>query len=283
MKKITNIIIFSLWTFIIIGLVAYATNVGIQNVNVTGGSITPVLTSIITAEESYFPAGGNMIMMGVERDDVLGSSVAYDGMATYAKTDADGAIWTHDTNCLTSSDLNFNIGGDQQVEVTNTSIAVTGTVTANTGLTDQVQYVEDDGHSSGHKGNLMLAVRNDGLSVLAGTTGDYIPLTTNSSGELIVTTSGGSSASYTIDDTANTVQQAVTGADATATVVAATMYIVECTVDTYYEWRDTAATTADSRIIANTYMQKKTGAAQTKVHLITGGAAGICTFTPFTQ
>lgn len=44
--------------------------------------------------------------------------------------------------------------------------------------------LEDAAHSSGDAGIMALAVRNDAGSVLAGTTGDYIPLTTDSSGNL---------------------------------------------------------------------------------------------------
>jgi hypothetical protein len=45
-------------------------------------------------------------------------------------------------------------------------------------------YAEDSAHVSGDIGVLGLAVRNDAGSVLAGTTGDYIPLSTDSSGNL---------------------------------------------------------------------------------------------------
>lgn len=45
---------------------------------------------------------------------------------------------------------------------------------------------EDAGHTSGDTGVMMLAVRNDAGTVLAGTTGDYIPLTTDDVGSLRV-------------------------------------------------------------------------------------------------
>jgi hypothetical protein len=45
-----------------------------------------------------------------------------------------------------------------------------------------VERAEDAAHSSGHSGVPVLAVRNDTAAALAGTTGDYIPLTTDSTG-----------------------------------------------------------------------------------------------------
>ncbi len=61
-------------------------------------------------------------------------------------------------------------------------------------------YAEDTAHSDAAKGLLALAVRNDGGSALAGTTGDYIPFTTDSSGALRVT-GGGGGTEYTEGDT----------------------------------------------------------------------------------
>lgn len=48
-------------------------------------------------------------------------------------------------------------------------------------------FAEDSPHVSGDKGALTLAVRNDSGTVLAGTTGDYIPFTTDASGNLRTT------------------------------------------------------------------------------------------------
>jgi hypothetical protein len=62
---------------------------------------------------------------------------------------------------------------------------------------------EDSQHSSGDTGLAVWAVRNDSGAVLAGTTGDYIPFTTDSTGALRVTTgSGGTSMT---DDAAVTI------------------------------------------------------------------------------
>lgn len=58
---------------------------------------------------------------------------------------------------------------------------------------------EDAAHTTGDTGVMALAVRNDAGTALAGTTGDYIPLSTDSSGALRVT-GGGGGTQYNIDD-----------------------------------------------------------------------------------
>ena len=45
-------------------------------------------------------------------------------------------------------------------------------------------FAEDAAHTSGDLGNFILAVRNDAGTALAGTDGDYIPLTTDATGKL---------------------------------------------------------------------------------------------------
>lgn len=76
------------------------------------------------------------------------------------------------------------------------AIAVTGVVGGG------AQFAEDAAHTSGDLGTMALAVRNDAGTVLAGTTGDYVPLTTDASGNLRVTSSPGG-AQYA-EDTAHT-------------------------------------------------------------------------------
>lgn len=47
-----------------------------------------------------------------------------------------------------------------------------------------LERAEDTAHASGHKGLMLLAVRNDTLAPLAGTDADYIPFTTDALGQL---------------------------------------------------------------------------------------------------
>lgn len=81
-------------------------------------------------------------------------------------------------------------------------------------------YAEDSAHTSGDSGMLMLAVRNDSGAALAGTDGDYIPFTTDSNGNIRVTTGGGGSAGGG-NNTYSTEQ-----GDFTATATASTTNIV---------------------------------------------------------
>lgn len=74
--------------------------------------------------------------------------------------------------------------------------------TANIGdvdvLTMPGTYAEDAAHASGDIGHFVLGVRNDAGTALAGTTGDYIPLTTDATGAMRVT-GGGGGTQYTED------------------------------------------------------------------------------------
>lgn len=51
-------------------------------------------------------------------------------------------------------------------------------------VNSDIEKAEDAGHTTGDKGIMALAVRQDTLAALAGTTADYIPLTTDSLGQL---------------------------------------------------------------------------------------------------
>lgn len=68
------------------------------------------------------------------------------------------------------------------------SVAVTSQVPG-TGATN-LGKKEDDPHSTGDVGVMLLAVRNDNGAVLAGTDGDYLPITTDSSGAVRVDLNG---------------------------------------------------------------------------------------------
>lgn len=62
---------------------------------------------------------------------------------------------------------------------------------------------EDGAHTTGDTGALVLGVRNDGGSALAGTDGDYIPLSMDSSGYLRVNVAAGGAGDGAIQDGAN--------------------------------------------------------------------------------
>ena len=89
-------------------------------------------------------------------------------------TPADGA---NIVSYLSDSAGNFLtstlVGSDQSLDVNLTAANFT--------------YAEDAAHTSGDEGAFVLAVRNDAGTALAGTDGDYIPLSTDSSGALRTT------------------------------------------------------------------------------------------------
>jgi hypothetical protein len=73
------------------------------------------------------------------------------------------------------------------VNVTNSSIAVTGSVTVSGAVTtDQLQYAVDAVAGGTDKGNLALVVRDDALATLTPVDGDYTQLRVNSTGALWV-------------------------------------------------------------------------------------------------
>jgi len=98
------------------------------------------------------------------------------------------------TNGSGASAVNIQDGGntitvDGSVTVTQATgtnlHVVTDSQTPGTGATN-LGKAEDAGHTSGDVGVMALAVRNDAGTALAGTTLDYIPLTTDNKGKLYV-------------------------------------------------------------------------------------------------
>jgi hypothetical protein len=90
------------------------------------------------------------------------------------------------------------------------SLTVDGSVTANAGTNLNTSALaldatlagvikaEDAAHASGHNGIMALGVRNDAGTTLAGTDGDYIPLSIDANGALRIT-GGGGGTEYTED------------------------------------------------------------------------------------
>jgi hypothetical protein len=113
---------------------------------------------------------------------------------TFAVQAAQSGTWNVGLNAGTNGigKLTANSGVDiGDVDVTS--------VTPGTGATS-LGKAEDAAHSSGDVGVMALAVRNDAGTALAGTTGDYIPLSTDANGALRVT-GGGGGTEYTEGDT----------------------------------------------------------------------------------
>jgi hypothetical protein len=77
------------------------------------------------------------------------------------------------------NDRQANVNASGQLSISADAV-VPGTAATNLGK------AEDAGHTSGDTGVMALAVRNDTATALAGTTLDYIPLTTDANGALWV-------------------------------------------------------------------------------------------------
>jgi hypothetical protein len=96
------------------------------------------------------------------------------------KTSTDGSdlVVHHNVDTVASAVAATQSGG-WTVSITGTVPAVTpGTGSTNLGK------AEDAAHTTGDVGVMSLAVRNDAGTALAGTTGDYIPITTDAGGNV---------------------------------------------------------------------------------------------------
>lgn len=108
-----------------------------------------------------------------------------------------------------------------QMTSTSYKICVEASDSSGTVPSASVIKAEDAAHSSGDSGIMMLAVRNDAGTVLAGTDGDYVPLTTDSNGNLRTIASGSGGSAGGGNNTYSTEQ-----GDFTATITDATTNVV---------------------------------------------------------
>ena len=131
------------------------------------------------ANETFLDAAGS-----TKYRKSTGAGSAGDPAVTHAIIDS-GTITTVST-----------VTGVTTVSTVN-SVTALGTITPGTAATS-LGKAEDAAHSSGDVGVMGLAVRNDAGTTLAGTDGDYAPLSVNSAGALYVT-GGGGGTEYTED------------------------------------------------------------------------------------
>jgi len=115
--------------------------------------------------------------------------------------------------------------GDK-VPVKGSAVGVMYVAPTNAAGTKQLANLEDAAHTSGDAGIMMLAVRNDAGTALAGTDGDYIALSTDANGNLRTKSSGGGGSAGGGNNTYSTEQ-----GDFTAAITNASTNIV-LSVDT---------------------------------------------------
>lgn len=123
----------------------------------------------------------------------VGTSVLPTGAATAAKQPALGTAGTASSDVITVQGVAAMTA--LKTDGSGVTQPVSGTVTANLGTAGtagtSVGKAEDATHTSGDTGVMALGVRNDAGTALAGTDGDYIPLSTDANGALRVTGGGG--------------------------------------------------------------------------------------------
>jgi hypothetical protein len=116
----------------------------------------------VYAEDTAHASGDLGAYVLTVRQDTLASSTSADGDYASFKTNNLGELYVKDSSANT-------------------------TLSSILSEIQSITHAEDTAHTSGDAGVMSLAVRNDTGAVLAGTDGDYIPLTTDASGNLRIT------------------------------------------------------------------------------------------------
>lgn len=136
-------------------------------------SVTPgtAAGNLGKAEDAAHTTGDTGVYVLAVRADTPAVSGGTDGDYSSLIVGSDGRLWTR---AILSANTGVDIG---DVDVTS---VIPGTGATNLGK------AEDAAHTSGDVGVMSLAVRKDSAAALAGTDGDYIPLTTDADGYLRV-------------------------------------------------------------------------------------------------
>lgn len=158
-------------------------------------------TNLGKAEDAAHASGDTGVMALAVRNDTPSALAGTDGDYIPLTTDNTGRLYVNvgaGTVAVTQSTSPWVVSGTVAATqsgtwnigtvTTVTTVSAVTTVNAvipGTGATN-LGKAEDAAHASGDIGVMALAVRNDTASALAGTNGDYIPLTTDSSGRLHV-------------------------------------------------------------------------------------------------
>lgn len=190
------------------------------SVSVSGVVPGTSATSLGKSEDAVAADGDTGVMALAVRKDTAATTVGADGDYHPLEVDGSGRLWTHvgtiDAGTITTvgavtsitdalpagtnaigklaANTGVTIGAvelaaAQTLATVTTVSTVTNVATIGTSVTPgtsaaHLGKAEDAGHSSGDTGVMALAVRNDTIAALAGTTADYIPITTDASGAI---------------------------------------------------------------------------------------------------
>jgi hypothetical protein len=141
------------------------TNAGTFATQVDGAALTALqlLDNIVLAEDAVHGSGDPGVQLLAVRKDAAAAIAGTDGDYTPLQVDANGALRV-------------------------------------TGGTSSTQYAEDAAHASGDTGTMVLVVRRDANTTLAGTDGDYAPLQVSAAGALKVAIVEDSVGSAVVDE-----------------------------------------------------------------------------------
>ena len=149
---------------------------------------TSISAQATKIEDSVHSTGDRGVFTLAVRNDA-GTALAGDGDYIPFTTDSTGALRVTGGGGSGGDATAANqVTGNNLLTTINTS---TGSIATTNATIAGAVKIEDAAHVSGDPGIMALAVRNDAGGPLAGATGDYIPLTTDSTGALRVTGGGG--------------------------------------------------------------------------------------------
>jgi hypothetical protein len=155
----------------------------VSQITSLNGKVTACNTGAVVLAAGTAAVGKLAANDGVDIGDVTinNASIAVTGTFWQATQPVSGSVSI--TGGVTVSSHDVTNAGTFAVQVD-------GAALTSLQLIDDIVQSEDAAHSSGQKGVMALAVRSDAGAALAGTDGDYIPLTTTQFGALWVAQSG---------------------------------------------------------------------------------------------
>ena len=183
-----------------IGKLAANTGVDIGDVDVTSVIPGTGATSLGKAVDAVAGATDTGLAMVAVRDDALGALTPVEGDYVSLRTDANGALWTHDDAldvALAGSELQVDVVASLPAGTNNIGDIDVLSVIPGTGATDLGKAI-DAVSGATDTGVVLLAVRDDALTTLTPVDGDYVPVRVSSTGALHVT-GGGGGTEYTED------------------------------------------------------------------------------------
>lgn len=163
---------------------------GTVAVSSVAGTVTVAGTVNVTEPVSVDDNGGSLTVDGTVAVSSVAGTVTVAGTVSVTEpvsVDDNGGSLTVDGTVAVSS-----VGGTVTVADGGGSLTIDGTVdvgptvTPGTAATN-LGKAEDVAHTTGDVGVMALAVRNDAATALAGTTLDYIPITTDATGKVYTT------------------------------------------------------------------------------------------------